>query len=129
MAQELIVTGSVTNTSSPRQQGHGDISVPLTVGDFEKGDRIDVTDTPEVTVAIPAEFLSNGVLSLIDDTDDTLVVTGEFVQYGFATGVYIGKLTPGVPAVLELNASVASLFMIRNAVGTSKVRYHMIDGG
>ncbi len=129
MVQELRITSLVTNTSAPSQQNHGDSSIPLTAGDFEKGDRIDVTDAPEVPVVIPTEFLSNGILSLIDDTDDTLVVTGEFVQYGFATGVYVGKLSPGVPAIMEIAAGVTSLFMLRNAVGTSKVRYHMIDGG
>jgi len=41
---------------------------------------------------------------------------------------YLGKLTPGVATVLELNDLITQIFLTRNAVGTSKIRYHLFAG-
>ena len=108
MAQSLKITGQITNTSPRISQEHGANAVTLAIGDFELGALIDVDAVGETTVVIPGEFISNGPLSIIDETPAVDVVVGEFVEFGFATGVRVCKLTPGVPTVLEIESSISS---------------------
>jgi len=132
MTQILNITGRVTNTSTSIQQKHGAASKSLTVDNFEAGELIDVINpTPgEVTIAIPSAFVNNSFLTLLDETAAADIVAGEFVEYGILTGAanYFGKLSPGIPAVLELNDLVTQIFLTRNAAGTSKIRYHLFAG-
>lgn len=130
MTQNIQVTGRVINTSTPLNDKHGANSISLTVDAFEAGELIDIKETPERVITIPSAFVNNSVLILLDETLAADIVVGEFVEWGVVTGAanYLGKLTPGVPTELELNDLVSQIFLTRNAVGVSKIRYHLFAG-
>lgn len=128
MSQKLNISSIINNTTRKPSVNHGSVSKQLIIGDLEDGALIDVTDVAEVQIIIPASFVSNGPFVLIDETQG-VIPAGEFVRWGKTTLDYIGKLTVGIPAFIELDSSVTDIFLIRNVAGTNKVRYHLFDGG
>lgn len=88
-------------------------------GKHEDARRVDVT-TSETTVTFDTNVGNAGYLVLINRD------TTNYVRYGFATTVYVGRLKAGEVAVLRIEPGTSAMYLVANTA-TCQVQFKLYE--
>lgn len=107
-----------TTGEPPTQWGQGNVAI-TTTGEHDDRKTVSV-GTSEEEHTLSTDIVNAGLL-IIKNKDDT-----NYVQMGFATGVYVHRLRPGRTYIIDLEPTIASLFLKANTA-VCDVQYHAFE--
>lgn len=115
------VTGQIRDTTtSGSRTTYGKSNVSVTGAGGHEDRRVVTVGTSEESFTISTD-IGNAGLIYMENLDST-----NFVQFGYVTTEYWERLSPGVPHVLELEPTVATLFM-KADTAACQVVFHIFE--
>jgi hypothetical protein len=118
MGRNLQITAQITDLGTGRRGGVSGLSVTTTGDNRDSGD-LDVL-TSEVSYTLSTD-IGNAGYGLFINRDTT-----NYIDLGFATGVYPCRLLPTQAAILPLAPATASFFAIANTA-TCRMEFEVFE--
>lgn len=115
----LRIHGYISNEDTGELVGLPSGVEVTNTGKHEDGRRVDVA-TSETTVTFDTNVGNAGYLVIIN-RDAT-----NYIRFGFATTVYVGRLKAGEVAVLRIEPGTAAMYLIANTA-TCQVQFKLFE--